>query len=498
VNHALMLADLAIRDLGGPGVLPKYHRVILDEAHHLEDAATGAIGKRLTLLGLQRATAPLIDRKRRKGALTRLVKSETADDAALPELLRPLLQKHGARAAGKSRALREIAQTTLAGLADGLLDIDGHPRRITPQLEETPLWLDVLEPHLHTLGDGLDATVNALESVLELFDEVTLPEARMQSLLEVRRATRRLTAHAGTARGMLNHDDSTARWVEGHRHRDGGVYARLDQGPIEVGRALRRILWDRIPGAAATSATLTVGKHFKHWMYRVGADKETQTGLFESPFDHSTQALLATPRDLPAPNHPDFLDATADAIVTAIKASQGGAFVLCTSYAAVNHYAAVLRDALPEAWPVIVQHKAGRMQLLERFRQHQNATLVGTDSFWEGVDVRGDALRLVIIPRLPFRVPTDPLHQARHERIRDRGGDPFRVYSLPEAIIKLKQGYGRLIRSQTDRGCVLLLDRRLHERNYGRLMLASLPPARRINAPWRRVREEMDRFWSNR
>ncbi len=498
VNHALLLADLAIRELGGKGVLPKYHRVIIDEAHHLEDAATSAIGRRTSLTSLQRATAPLLDRRRRKGALTRLAEGEH-QDPLLSELLQPILAKHLDTARARTHALRERAAESLAALAEGLLDVELHPRRLTRALEHDPRWLDDLEPHLHHLGDALDANANALQDLLELFDDVVLPETRMPPLLTLRRAMRRLSDHAGTTRAMLDDRSETARWVEADRHRDGGIYASLNQGPIHVAPSLKRILWDKLPGTAATSATLTVAKRFGHWKRRVGIDPEAAEDLVESPFEHASQAVLAIVRDMPEPNTADFLRETSAAVVAAVQASGGGAFVLCTSYDAVHAYTTALKQELPASWTIIHQSRgASRPDLLRRFRDAGNAVLVGTDSFWEGVDVRGDALRLVIVPRLPFRVPTDPLHQARHERIAANGGDPFKAYTLPEAIIKLKQGYGRLIRSQTDRGVVLLLDRRLHGRSYGRIMLSSLPPARRVNAPWRRVHDELQRFFAER
>jgi ATP-dependent DNA helicase DinG len=182
----------------------------------------------------------------------------------------------------------------------------------------------------------------------------------------------------------------------------------------------------------------------------------------------------------------------------AIHTAGGGAFVLCTSVRAVREYAEACRRGLPPHIPVLAQGDAARPILLDRFRELQDAVLVGTDSFWEGVSVKGDGLRLVVIPRLPFRVPTEPLQQARHERIAAQGGDPFKALTLPQAVLKLRQGYGRLIRSTTDRGVVLLLDRRVIDKSYGRVVLAALPPARRLSAPWARVREEMYRFYAER
>jgi ATP-dependent DNA helicase DinG len=272
--------------------------------------------------------------------------------------------------------------------------------------------------------------------------------------------------------------------------------AALNLAPIEVAEPLRRLLWDAVPGSVATSATLTVGGRFDHWLDRVGLQDPT-TGIHPSPFDYKTQALLGLPRDLPEPNDPRYLDESARLMVDAIHASGGGAFVLCTSYAAVRFYTGVLRRSLPGHMPVLSQEGTGRLQLLSRFREARNAVLVGTDSFWEGVDVQGEALRLVIIPRLPFRMPSDPLLAARQERIAQRGGDPFRAFTLPEAIIKLRQGFGRLIRHRSDRGVVLLLDRRIASRRYGRVILYALPPARRAQGPARSVLSATEQFFKH-
>lgn len=190
------------------------------------------------------------------------------------------------------------------------------------------------------------------------------------------------------------------------------------------------------------------------------------------------------------------MDLAGDLIIEALRASRGGAFVLCTSHEAVRQLSAKANDVLGAEHAILAQGRGAREKILDRFRGDPSSVLFGTDSFWEGVSVRGDGLRLVIIPRLPFRVPTEPVAAARHDRLKERGQDPFRAYALPEAVLKLRQGFGRLIRSGTDRGAVLLLDRRIHEMWYGRVFLASLPPARRVVGPARAVMAELNRFFA--
>ena len=232
---------------------------------------------------------------------------------------------------------------------------------------------------------------------------------------------RRLADKALVARDVLNGDRDTCCWVDRGGKRD--VSAALNAAPIEVAEPLRRLLWDVVPGTVSASATLTVSGRFDHWLDRVGL-VEPHTAIHASPFDYASQAMLAIPRDLPEPNDPRFLDETAHMMADAIRGSGGGAFVLCTSYAAVHHYSQVLRRLLPGHMPVLAQKGSGRTRLLEQFREARNAVLVGTDSFWEGVDVRGDALSLVILPKLPFRVPTEPIQLARSELVESRAATP--------------------------------------------------------------------------
>jgi ATP-dependent DNA helicase DinG len=261
-----------------------------------------------------------------------------------------------------------------------------------------------------------------------------------------------------------------------------------------VGPLLDDLLFSRIAAVGVTSATLTVGGSFAPWLQRHGVT-EARTASIPSPFSYREQAILALPRDLPRPDRPGWVERVGEVTIDLLRASGGGAFVLCTSYRMVDDLSRSISDALGATHPVLVQGRGSRERLLQRFRQAPGAILVGTDSFWEGVSVRGDGLRLVVIPRLPFRVPTEPISQARYERLERQGRDPFRSWSLPAAVIKLRQGFGRLIRARTDRGAVVILDRRLHDMWYGRVFLQSLPDARRITGPAQSIVEQLTRFY---
>lgn len=492
VNHALLLTDLAVRADSDRGVLPKFGRVILDEAHHLEDAATGASSSELSAQAVQRAIYPLVDHRSRLGALSRVMAGPVA---ALPSQAAMEAEIRVVAANAEVQGLSAVAPDLFQALAE--VAVPGpDPLRITPAEAETERFRSGIEPQVLHLAHELERCVNALRELEACFEDVKLAEAVAQPLLDVARSTRRLAAHAEIARAFLDEIEGTCRWIEPVRDRRGDAGCSIRFAPIEVDSVLRKLLWGKFPGVACTSATLTVAGKFDHWIHRTGAGDPT-TATWESPFDHATQAILGLPRDLPSPDEPSFLSESARCVVEAVRISDGGAFVLCTSFEAVRTYTANLRRLLPGN-VVLAQGEGGRGALLERFRENPRSILVGTDSFWEGVSVRGEGLRLVIIPRLPFRVPTEPLRVARYESITARGGDPFRAYALPEAVIKLRQGYGRLIRSHTDRGVVLILDRRLHDRWYGHVILRSLPPAKKVTGPWRRITEELREFYGTR
>lgn len=488
VNHALLLTDLAVRDEAGRGFLPKYQRVILDEGHHLEDAATGVSTNKVNAGAVRRATFGMLDTSRRQGALTRLLASHTKDSSTLPHTARVDLSVAIGVAEQRLVSVQAGAPLSLSLLAETQLPND-DPRRITPTVEATDSWKDDLVPTLRHLGSEIDLATEALDAIEAVFADILLPEAEMQPLLDVRRARKRLVSHADVARAFVTGDTSTerCRWIEADRGR-GERTAAFCAAPVEVAAVLRKILWGPFPGTVCTSATLTVGGRFEHYARRIGLDAVATEVIYPSPFDHFQQAILGLPRDLPSPEEPAFLAESGRVVAEAVRISDGGAFVLCTSHVAVRAYAEILRREAGDR-PILAQGDLGRAILLDRFRDNRRAVLVGTDSFWEGVSVRGDGLRLVVIPRIPFRVPTEPLLEARHEKIVARGGDPFRSYSLPEAVLKLRQGYGRLIRSYTDRGVVLILDRRLHDKQYGQVVLRSLPPARRVTGPWKMVAE---------
>ncbi len=468
VNHALLLADRSLKRLEAPGILPDYDRIILDEAHHLEQAVTTVGATRLSARSLGRALGPVLSRSRRPGALDRVADRWPAA---------------AAHAHGAIDALARVRDLAKEGFAR--LDAEVHePARVRAEPPDPMFFSD--------LADALDRGAATLGAVQDALDGQDVPVSHAQPVLDLQRARRRLEEGAASARAFLAPDEEACRWLD-----PGAAGVVAARAPIDVQPLVRRLLVDGVHAVVHTSATLAVNGRIDHWRDRVGlVDAGFRT--FPSPFDYPNQAILALPRDLPAPDAPGWLDACGAAVVAALEASRGGAFVLCTSHDAVRAFSERAEAALGGRHAILRQGRGGKGSLLERFRKDRGAILFGTDSFWEGVSVRGDGLRLVVIPRLPFRVPTEPLSEARFERIRDRGGDPFRAWSLPEAVLKLRQGFGRLVRSKGDRGAVMVLDRRLHEAWYGRVFLGSLPDARRVVGPLRAVIEHLTAFYQRR
>ncbi len=499
VNHALLLADIALRRESGydaTAILPPFSRLIIDEAHHLEEAATSALSVHISRAGVMRQLSRLAPAGSRAGILT-LLNNKLGKE--LPEQCDDLYQE----LSGLIEAALLPQTHELAALLDQELDwlaltlremplpgtagqADRQPRgeikyRITPEVRTTPLWSDLqarlgrLVERLAELSAGLGALDRAAAK---------LPEQIRQGLdswlTDAAGIARRLSATGDELGWFCGQDEEVCRWLEVKQSKRGDQ-AAICVAPLEVAGTIKAALLEPISTVVLTSATLTVGGSFGYLRRRIGLDLLDAERLEEcalaSPFDYARQALVAIPRNLPDPTSAAFRQPLADAILRAVSLSGGGAFVLFTSFALLQQTHASLKADLERLGLTVLRQGegSGRHQLLARFRKERRAVLFGTDSFWEGVDVKGDALRLVIITRLPFQVPSEPIQQARAERIAARGGDPFREMSVPQAVLKLRQGFGRLIRSRDDRGAVLILDNRIVTKNYGKRFLASLP-----------------------
>ena len=487
VNHALLLADLHIKaQTDGDGILPRFERVVLDEAHHLEDVATSVASQSVTRLGIVRAVNPLLPRRRGPGALAQLRERHADQDPTLPDTT--VNVEH------RASRLRDESGLFLDQIAESVCGEAPH-RRLTEAVQQEADWESVVLPALGALSSSMREVHGRLGALRDRVDGLKIPPEQMQPVLDVRRTERRIGESMSVANAMSDPETAWCRWAE-RSSRDGS--GKLSRAPVDVAPVLRTILFDPMKSVVLTSATLTAAGRFDHMLSRVGLPVETITARFDSPFSYRDQAILGLPKDLPHPDHADFVETCGAMMVSCLRASGGGAFVLCTSFQHVRAFTERFRQELGEEMPILSQGKGGRERLLARFQQNHASVLVGTDSFWEGISVRGDNLRLVLIPKLPFRVPTDPIAEARWELMQQRGQDPFRGYALPQAILRLRQGFGRLIRSRTDRGAVVLLDRRLHEMWYGRMFLSSLPDARRVVGPGRAVVESLRQLFAER
>jgi ATP-dependent DNA helicase DinG len=425
VNHHLLCADLAVKDGSYGEVIPSYDTVILDEAHLLEDVATQYFG---TQVSSHKVDDLCRDVERELKAARRDAREVLAEVDSV---------RHRAEALFKLLAL-------------------GKGRRLGPGWMPPRVAED--SGALLLRLDGLRTAILALP---ERPEPLTGLAARAQSLRDE------------IAFVLAAADDSHVYFVE---TRGRGVFLRAT--PIDVSAMLRELLFDRVRAAVLTSATLAVDGGFDHLKARLGLEA-TEELLLPSPFDFARQALLYVPRRMPEPRSPAFVERAAEEILRLLERSRGRAFVLFTSYAHMNAVAERIAGELP--YPILIQGEAPKAALLETFRRTPGAVLLATASFWQGVDVVGDQLSCVIVDKLPFASPGDPVVGARIDRLRNRGGDPFGEYQVPVAILMLKQGLGRLIRSASDRGVLAVLDSRLVERGYGRRFLDSLPPARLVH-----------------
>ena len=430
VNHHLFFADVMLKDEGMAELLPACNTVIFDEAHQLPETATLFFGETLS-------TGQVIElaRDARAEALSH------AKDMPDPPRLTAALDK----------AARDLR-----------LALPGEGARFTAASVRRK----------RGFSDALTALDSALRSLC----------AALEALSERSEGLARCSERARTAQSLLERwcDDSRAdrvRWIEVFSHA-----LRLNATPLSIAEIFRRQLDGHPRAWIFTSATLAVAGDFSHYRSEMGLE-DARTACWDSPFDYAAQALLYVPKELPDPNSDEHTRAVVAASLPVIRASGGRAFLLFTTLRAMRLAHELLHEEFRRqalGFPLMLQGEGSRSELLERFRRLGNAVLLGSASFWEGVDVRGDALSLVIIDKLPFAPPDDPVLAARLESLEREGGNPFFDYQLPQAVISLKQGAGRLIRDETDRGVLVICDPRLFSKPYGRRILTSLPPMKLV------------------
>ena len=420
VNHHLLFADMALRDQGFAELLPLADTLIIDEAHQIPDVATRFFGVEVT-------SGQLHELVRDTGAA---MKADAPDTPDLDTL-----------AADLETAAREAADAFTGTVQR--VDWASMPREAHERIEAMEVRLAALAQALDTVsvrGPSIDAVAARARDLVQRLDRI----------------------------GSDSPESGCARWAESRTRGFAAHLAPLDTAPIlaECVAAADRA-W------ILTSATLSVAGSLEHFAARVGMTDASQH-LFDGSFDYRVQTRCYLPPGMPEPSRPGYDEAVADVAVSVLAASRGRAFLLFTSHRALHAARRALDGRVP--WPLFTQGEYPRGELLDRFVDTPESVLLGTQSFWEGVDIRGDALSLVLIDKLPFAPPHDPLLAARADAVRRDGGDPFTSLQLPAAVIGLKQGVGRLIRDVSDRGVVVVCDPRLSSRGYGRVFLESLPP----------------------
>lgn len=503
VNHHLLAMDLNARAASGnwddAAVLPPYRRLILDEAHHLEDVAAKHLGVGVSGRGVRRLLARL--ERRGRGLIPALARELAGRDDQLSRASLKLLRHRLIPAASDAG---QATDALFARLLDRVEREPGGQLRLDRSFAADPVWEEGLAGELNRALLAWRALREQVETIADRLWQVDDPERRTPLLQELRAVIRRLDAVSdGLTRtlGPVGDGPAEVRWLERSRGRHRADVA-LAAVPLDLAPVLRERLFDRLRTVVLTSATLAASGDFGFLESRLGLAGDdspvTIRELLPSPFDFPSQCVFGVATDLPEPRE----DAAAHsaAIARAVDdlawASDGGILVLFTAHAVLREVAAELRRELDPRWPLLVQDGTSRDRLLQRFREAGNAILLGTDSFWEGVDVPGRALRALVLTKLPFKVPTEPLTAARMERLQEEGRDGFMDYLLPHAALKLKQGFGRLIRSRSDAGVVILLDRRAVTRPYGRLMLEGLPRATQVLGSWAEVRTRCEDFFA--
>lgn len=519
-NHHLLFADLTRRasteNYSDVAVLPLYSRIVLDEAHHIEDIATeyfaANVGK-LTLLrligrlnaekqGEALGKLPLLKKKLHElypknvpTEIASIFSRLTVDIPALRhDLLLSLVQvfdafEHFSKLLKSSESAEE-GETTL---------------RLLPFHHTHPYWSSAIIPHCNQFIDLTKSYIHSLDGIeqdLSSLEIESLNEATKTIRHEITALTNRLTDHALDLFKFISEPlPNKVRWIQSQTTKS-GVNINLINADLDIAQSCADYLFSKFPTITLCSATLTTNRQFRFIKERLGIiqkhlpEQAITENIYDSPFNYQKQVLLAIPTDMPPPQDPQFLNAACDKIWQAIQASHGNAFILFTSYSMLKTCYQKLEQKLNDhRYTCFKQGDGSRQSLLTKFKAQDRSILFGTDSFWEGVDVVGEALRCVIIVKLPFRVPTEPIVQARSEAISEKGGDPFTDYSLPNAIVKFKQGFGRLIRNKRDRGCVVCLDSRLLTKGYGKQFLNSLPSCQQVFAPSDIMQKQMADFY---
>lgn len=542
VNHSLLMSDLSVRrqsnNYSTAVVLPPYKRLILDEAHHLEEVATKNLAQVITRVAVRQLFGRLYRREGGGhgvlGSVQEALETMTtrrlieASDARIQKLLYDIMPRVVDVRDSLDFMIGDFGShfMRIAGI-EGIKPREEQRIRITEELKTNPLWKDECETLLQAMAQEILQFVELNREVLASFSDLDeKAELLIQnSRLEWGAIIGRLDTLRKSIVSFLESDDSNCRWVELAASRQGGArdtIVRICLAPVDVRELLKVSLHDRMKTEVMTSATLTVDKSFDFFEERAGipkpaADAEPEydeegmkilqrepveprpihTHLLPTPFDYRNQVFFGVPTDLPDPRDAGFDEELANLINHSVAITGGRAFILFTSFGQLRRVADLCEPTIRKLGiDVLRQGEDSRDLLLRRFREDESSVLFATSSFWEGVDVKGRALELLILAKLPFAVPSDPIQEAQFEYLKRQGRDPFDNLVVPRAVIRFKQGFGRLIRSRTDRGAVIIADKRVTQMRYGRRFLQSLPDLQVRKALSHDLMRDMEGFFA--
>ncbi len=477
-NHHYLLADAQLA-LSGGALIPPYKRVIFDEAHNLEDSATSFFTRNVTLSSVLRLLNRLYSGNGKKGYLVYLIKKRLPGAENTVSKVRKTLQSLRSAAYDFFKMLEHILDS-----AEGSRDSQVRVLELNEEMKEMPLWKSTVSGSMRSFYGRCSSAANELQQVRERYGEagdertVRQVDGFINQFLEITR----------TIDIFLGEDDAYVRWIQ--RKREAGIFTAL----IEVGDLLKERVFNRMETCVLTSATLTVQNSFHFIKSRLGLPDPAIEAHLDSPFDYDAQMMTLIPADIPQPDHPEFPLCAARIMDRVLDKTGGRAFILFTSHKTLNEVHGKLREKLDGRFLLLKQGDESRRNLLETFKTDVHSVLFGTESFWEGVDAPGSTLECVVITKLPFKVPSEPIIRARLERIQARGENPFLEYYVPLAAIKMKQGVGRLIRNRTDRGIVLILDKRIILKSYGRIFLDTMPTGNVFQGPMDEIVNRIEAF----
>lgn len=516
-NHHILFSDVAVKkdlgDFSSVAVLPAYRRLVLDEAHSVEDSATEYFGIQATRGGAMVLLSRFIRRERshERGLLPflklRLVKDAPRLEREEYERILTFVDEALIPSIEAVREALTVAFDCVRSLTTEKCGQIGRDIkwRLTEKELNDPDLREVHEVYVLPAAEEIVACANHCGELCMMLkrlkpDPATGESPMTAERMELQAYHGRLLRLAAALREITSEEaqPNTVRWIE--IDAASPAIVRLLRCPLDVGACLSEWVYDNIKTIVMTSATLTVQKRFDYLFSRIGLDRtdsdRIEKTILDTPFQFEDQALLCVLEDMPPPDDRSFHDETVQCIERILRITKGHALVLFTSFFALDNAHKRLEPTLREMGiAALKQGGAARTNILNRFRDDVSSVLFGTDSFWEGVDVAGDALQCVILPKLPFRVPTEPIQQARAEAIDASGGNSFLDYTVPQAVIKFRQGFGRLIRRRTDRGTIIVLDRRIRTKYYGRAFLESLPGTPVVCGAQKDVLEALEAFY---